>query len=90
MGLIPDFTSLNPGYTSLLTDGSRCAFTLRSIAQMWMEITARWKACASCVRDAAMKSKLPERRVHRRRGASMLREECPKGESNFYDVEYWE
>src|SRR5262245_146246 len=25
-----------------------------------------------------------------RRGAIMLREECPKGESNFYDVEYWE
>jgi hypothetical protein len=25
-----------------------------------------------------------------RRGAIMLREECPKGESNFYDVDYWE
>jgi len=25
-----------------------------------------------------------------RRGAALLREECPKGESNFYDVEYWE
>ena len=24
-----------------------------------------------------------------RRGAIMLREECPKGESNFYDVDYW-
>jgi hypothetical protein len=25
-----------------------------------------------------------------RRGAIMLREQCPKGENNFYDVDYWE
>ena len=25
-----------------------------------------------------------------RRGAIMLREECPKGENNFYDGDYWE
>ena len=24
-----------------------------------------------------------------RRGAIMLREECPKGEDNFYDVDHW-
>lgn len=25
-----------------------------------------------------------------RRGAIMLREECPKGEINFYDVDFWD
>jgi len=25
-----------------------------------------------------------------RRGAAMLRDECPNGESNFYDVDYWD
>lgn len=25
-----------------------------------------------------------------RRGAVMLREECPNGENNFYDVDYWD
>jgi hypothetical protein len=25
-----------------------------------------------------------------RRGALMLRQECPRGESNFYDVDYWD
>lgn len=24
-----------------------------------------------------------------KRGANMLREECPKGESNYYDVSWW-
>ena len=24
-----------------------------------------------------------------RRGAVMLRDECPRGENNFYDVDYW-
>ena len=24
-----------------------------------------------------------------RRGAAMLREECPNGEKNFYDVDHW-
>jgi hypothetical protein len=25
-----------------------------------------------------------------RRGAQMLRDECPKGESNYYNVDYWD
>lgn len=25
-----------------------------------------------------------------RRGAIMLREECPRGESNYYEVDFWE
>lgn len=25
-----------------------------------------------------------------RRGAIMLREECPEGEDNYYDVDWWE
>jgi hypothetical protein len=25
-----------------------------------------------------------------RRGAAMLREECPNGENNFYDVDFWD
>jgi hypothetical protein len=25
-----------------------------------------------------------------RRGAVMLREECPRGENNFYEVDHWE
>jgi len=51
------------------TGEMRCVSTLTSMIPMWRESPARWKACTLSVRDAAMKSKLPERRVHRRAAA---------------------
>ena len=45
--------------------------------------------CCTCSRCGHSVEIFGTEPVSAMRGAVMLREECPRGENNFYDVEHW-
>jgi hypothetical protein len=51
------------------------------------QVEGLYLVCARCSHEVEVAGTTA---ASARRGAMMLREECPRGESNFYDVDHWE